>query len=195
MKKFRIGFAVLALGLMSFVAATNFTLDLDKAHSHFGFTIKHLGISDFNGQFTKFDTKLTATADDLSDAKIEFSADAASINTGIEQRDNHLRSADLLDTEKYPEIKFVSTSVKKEKGNNYKVEGDFTFHGVTKKVALNAVLVGKTVNPQSKKEAYGIKFTGAINRLDYGVGAGFPEPMLSNEIKFTADLEFAKSAE
>lgn len=195
MKKLKIGFAVIALGLMSFVAATNFTLNLDKGHSNFGFTIKHLGISDFNGRFTKFDTKLTGTKSDLTDAKIEFTADAASINTGIDKRDEHLRAADILDVANHPEIKFVSTSIKKGKGNNYTVEGDFTFHGVTKNIKMNALLVGTSVDQNSKKELYGLKFTGAINRLDYGVAAGFPEQMLSNEVKFTADLEFAKVTE
>lgn len=150
-----------------------------------------MGIADFNGLFTKFDTKMTATKSDLSDAQIEFTAEAASIDTRIEKRDNHVKSADFLDVEKYPEIKFVSTSVKKGKGDNFTVEGDFTMHGVTKKVTLNAEKTGEFVNPENKQKKIGMKFTGEIKRKDFGVGTEFPEAVLSNEIKFVADMQFA----
>jgi polyisoprenoid-binding protein YceI len=190
MKKIKISLAVLAIGLMSFVTATNFSFDLDKTNSSFVFGIRHMNIAEFNALFKKYDTKMTATKADLSDAKIEFTAEAASVDTRNEQRDNHVRSADFLDTEKYPEIKFVSTSIKKGKGNNFVVEGDFTMHGVTKKVSLNAEKTGEMVNPETKKKKIGMQFKGAVNRLDYAVGAGFPEAILGNEVNFTANLEF-----
>lgn len=191
MKKLKISIVALALGIMSFTAATNFTMNLDKSHSGFIFSIKHMGIADFNGMFTKFDTKMSATKSDLSDAQIEFTAEAASIDTRIENRDNHVKSADFLDVEKYPEIKFVSTAVKKGKGNNFTVEGDFTMRGVTQKVTLNAEKTGEFVNPENKQKKIGMKFTGEIKRKDFGVGTEFPEAVLSNEISFIANMEFA----
>lgn len=191
MKKIKIGIAALAIGLMSFVSATNFSFDLDKVNSSFVFGIKHMAIAEFNALITKYDTKMTATKADLSDAKIEFTADASSIDTRNEQRDNHLRSADFLDVEKYPEMKFVSTSVKKGKGDSFVVEGDFTLHGVTKKITLNATKTGEMVNPETKKKKIGMQFKGALNREDYGVAVGFPETVLGKEVTFTANLEFA----
>lgn len=191
MKKIKIALAFIAIGLMSFMTATNFSFDMDKVNSSFVFGIRHMNIAEFNAVINKYDTKMTATKADLSDAKIEFTADAASIDTRNEQRDAHVRAADFLDVEKYPEMKFVSTSVKKGKGNDFVVEGDFTLHGVTKKITLNATKTGEMVNPETKKKKIGMQFKGSFNREDYGVGVGFPEAVLGKEITFTANLEFA----
>ena len=192
MKLFKATLFVAAAALFSFATADLFTYNVDGAHSRLGFTIKHMGVSDFNGQFDKFETKFTATKADFSDAKVEFTADAASINTYIDKRDEHLRSEDFLNTAKYPEITFKSTSFKKAKGNNYDLEGDFTFHGVTKKIKLNAELVGSVENPQSKKTVTGFKVTGVIKRSDYGIATGFPVQMLGDDINVTANLELVK---
>lgn len=195
MKKLKISILALAVGLMSFVAATNISMKLDHVHSSFIFTVKHMGIADFNGLFTKFDTKITGTKADFSDATVSFTAEAASIDTRVEKRDNHVKSADFLDVEKYPEITFVSTSIKKGKGNNYTIVGDFTLHGVTKSISLNAEKTGEMVNPESKQKKIGMKFTGNLNRLDFGVGEGFPDAVVSNEVRFMADMEFVIEAE
>lgn len=192
-RNFLIGMISLAFVTMSFVAVSNFVLTNNKVNSGLRFSIKHLGISDFVGAFTDFDTKITTESNDLEKAKIEFSARTFSINTFNEQRDNHLRSSDFLNTEKFPEMKFVSTKITKGKKNNYVVVGDFTFHGVTKSVTMNAVLNGVFVNPETKNEVYGIKFDGSINRLDFGVGVAYPSQMFSNEIKFEATLEMNKN--
>jgi polyisoprenoid-binding protein YceI len=190
MKKLKISIIALAVGLMSFATATNFTLEQDSVHSSFIFTVKHMGIADFNGMFKKYDTKITGTKADLSDAVIEFTAESASIDTRVEKRDNHVKSADFLDVTKYPEITFVSTSVKKGKGENYTIVGDFTLHGVTKSITLNAEKTGEMVNPDSKEKKIGMKFTGELKRKDFGVGESFPDAVVSNEIRFMADMEF-----
>lgn len=192
MKSLKITLFVAVAALFSFTAINQFVYTLDAGHSRLGFTIKHMGISDFNGQFDKFETKITTSKADFSDAVVEFSADAASINTANEMRDGHLKSEDFLDVAKYPTLTFKSTSFKQIKGNKYKVTGDLTFHGVTKKIDLDATYVGSFENPQSKKTAAGFKFTGTIKRSDFGVGAGFAAPMLSDEVNLTADLELAR---
>lgn len=191
MKKLKISLIALAVALMSFVTVSNLTFKMDAIHSSFIFTVKHMGLADFNGMIMKFDTKMTGTKEDLSDATIEFTADASSLDTRVEKRDAHIRSADFLDVEKYPEMKFISTSIKKGKKDTYVIEGDFTMHGVTKKVTLNGTKTGEFVNPESKQKKIGMKITGEIKRKDFGVGAEFPEMVVGNEVSFVADMEFA----
>lgn len=179
------------------VLALSFTFEqsswsVDKTHSNLSFTINHLGINDINGSFTSVDSKISASKDDFSDAVVELTADANSIFTNQAQRDAHLKSADFLDAEKFPTLTFKSKSFKKAKGNHYEVKGDFTMHGVTKPVTLDAVLNGTTTHPQSKKQMAGFHVTGKIKRSDFAVGASMPAPMLSDDINLAADLEFSK---
>ncbi len=176
----------------SFTVATSSIWSSDASHSRLGFTIKHMGISDMNGSFSNYEVKMTATKDDFSDAKVELSGEVSSINTANEMRDNHLKSADFFDAEKFPKFTFVSksfTKVPKSK-NEYKVIGDLTLHGVTKEVTMTAVHNGTITNPMNKKEVSGFKMTGTINRIDFGVGA--ENPGLSNDVKVIADLELVK---
>lgn len=166
------------------------TLTNDAAHSRLGFDATHLTISQVSGNFTDFTSTVTFTKEDLSDAKFTVSAKIASINTGIEARDNHLKSADFFDAEKYADLKFVSTNFSKIIGNNYSLEGDLTLHGVTKKVKLDVTYNGVVVNPMSKIKTHGFTVKGAINRKDFNVGSSFPEAVVGNEIIITSNLEF-----
>ena len=174
------------------VSAFAQTWSIDKAHSRVGFGITHLTINEIDGDFKSFDGKISTTKPDFADATIEFSAEMSSINTDVEARDKHLKSADFFDADKNPKLTFKSTSFKKEKGNEYKVTGNLTMHGVTKPVTLTATLVGTTVHPMSKKEMAGFRITGNINRMDFGVGATMPEAMLSENVKLVANTEFSK---
>jgi polyisoprenoid-binding protein YceI len=179
------------------VLALSFTFEqttwsLDKAHSNLGFTINHLGISDFNGSFDAVETKITASKEDFSDAVVELTADAGSINTHNAQRDQHLKAADFLDAEKYPKLTFKSNSFTKGKNNHYTVKGDFTMHGVTKPIVLDAVYNGTLVHPMTKKPVSGFKVTGTIKRSDFGIAPTMAAPLLSDEIHLVADFEFAK---
>lgn len=183
-------FAGLALSFT--VASTSSIWSLDGAHSRLGFKVKHMGISDFNGSFTNYEVKMTASKEDLSDAKVELTGEVSSIYTANEMRDNHLKSADFFDAEKFPKFTFVSksfTKVAKSK-NEYKVVGDLTLHGVTKEVTMTAVHNGTVTHPQNKKEISGFTMSGTINRVDFGVGT--ENPGLSNEVSVTADLELVK---
>lgn len=176
----------------SFIVISQFELKLLPATSGLNFSINHLGITDFKGAFTDFDAQIYSSNDQFLDAQITFTAKTASVNTFIEQRDSHLRSADFLDTDNHPEMKFQSTSIKKGKKGSFLVTGDFTLHGVTKSIVVEAKLTGKATNPSDKKELYGLKFTGSLNRLDFGVGSKYPETLLSNQIDFEANLQFEK---
>jgi polyisoprenoid-binding protein YceI len=193
MKTIKITLMLAVVALFSFTVVEQFSYSVDNAHSRLGFTIKHMGISDFNGNFGKFETKITTSKADFSDAVVELSADVNTINTGNEMRDGHLKSGDFFETEKFPTLTFKSTTFKLVKGKNYKIEGDLTLHGVTKKVTLNAVHYGNVENPQNKKTVAGFKVTGVIKRSDFGIGAGFPAPGLSDEVNLIADLELGQN--
>src|SRR6476620_10508130 len=98
----------------------------DKMHSKLTFTVTHLLVSDVDGLFKNFDVTITATKPDFGDAVFELSADASSINTGVEMRDNDLKSANFFDVATYPTITFKSTSIAPDGQNKYKLTGDLT---------------------------------------------------------------------
>ncbi len=164
----------------------------DKPHSQLAFTITHLGISDVSGTFNDFDVTIKSSKPDFSDATFELSAKTASIDTRVEQRNNHLKSADFFDVEKFPELTFKSTSLQKVGTDTYKLAGDLTLHGITKPVAMNLKFRGVTQNPMSKATTAGFQLEGVIKRSDFAVGAGFPAPMLSDEVRIKADGEFVQ---
>lgn len=193
MKRITLLFAVAATALLAFKPVAPLTWDTDKAHSKLGFVITHLMVSDVEGSFKNFTSKVTASKDDFSDAVIELNAEVASVNTDNDQRDAHLKGADFFDAAKYPQLTFKSTSVKKVSANKYKVLGNLTFHGITKPVTLDATLRGVTVNPMSKKPTAGFKVSGTIKRSDFNFGTKYATAMLSDEVTLNANTEFVKN--
>jgi polyisoprenoid-binding protein YceI len=181
-----------ALALVSFVVLDAGSWSLDAGHSRLGFTVKHMEISETVGQFDKFDVKITTPNADFSDATIELTAEAKTVNTYLSMRDDHLRSADFFDVEKHPTITFKSTSVKKAKGNNYVIKGNFTMHGVTKTVVLAGVHNG-TIKNRAGADLAGLKISGLIKRSEYGVGVSMPNSVVADEIYLNADLEVSKN--
>lgn len=185
-----------AIILSLFFLATAFTVATswknDKAHSQLRFTVTHLGVSDVSGVFNDFDVTVQSAKPDFSDAVFTLTAKAASIDTRVEMRNNHLKSADFFDVEKYPELSFKSTSIKNAGKDAYKLTGDLTIHGVTKQVTLDLVYRGTIENPMSKKPTAGFQLTGSIKRSDFGIGPKFPAPMISDEVRIKADGEFAQ---
>ncbi|MEN9699875.1 MAG: hypothetical protein RLZZ301_1073 [Bacteroidota bacterium] len=179
-----------AFALFSFVATEAGAWSVDGAHSRLGFTILHNNITNVHGNFAKFDMEVTTPNADFSDATITLTADAASVNTGIEMRDNHLKTADCFDVEKFPKITFKSTSVKKAKGNNLVIVGDLTMHGVTKSVTFAGVHTGNSKNYKGTEVA-GLQITGSVKRSEFGMGE--VSPGLADEVKLVADLEVAKN--
>jgi polyisoprenoid-binding protein YceI len=140
-----------AFALFSFTALEVANWSIDGAHSRLGFAITHMGITDIHGQFSNFDVKISTPNEDFTGASIEMTAQSNSVNTGLEMRDNHLKTADFFDTEKFPTLSFKSTSVKKAKGTNYTIVGDFTMHGVTKAVSLVGTHTGTAKNRAGKR--------------------------------------------
>lgn len=166
---------------------------VDPYHSKLGFTVTHLGIADVPGHFGKFDVTINSEKADFSDAVVEMTADINSIDTRVTPRDNHLKSADFFDAEKFPTMHFKSTSIKKKGKNKYELTGNLTMHGVTKPVTLTMVYRGTTANPNAKgAPVAGIQITGKLKRSDFGIGDGFKPPMISDEVWIKADGEFGK---
>src|ERR1700759_2673243 len=131
-KKMKKVFLLMAAALLSTAPFAQNTWNVDKAHSHFTFTITHLAVSDVDGTFKDFDATIVAAKPDFSDAKVSFTAKTASVNTGTDQRDTHLKSPDFFDVAKYPTLSFTSTSIKPAKAGHYTVTGNLTLGAVTK---------------------------------------------------------------
>lgn len=180
-----------AAALLGFGAGAH-TWTVDKSHSRLGFNITHLMVSEVDGNFRNFTATIKSDKEDFSDAVFEMSAEATSINTDNDKRDEHLRTADFFDVAKYPAITFRSTGIKKTSANNFTLTGNLTMHGVTKQVTLNAVIKGRGVHPYSKKNIVGFKVTGSIRRLDFGVGTGSGTAALGDEVEIVATGEFVQ---
>ena len=182
---------ITALSLMSFMKNDSAkTWTADNVHSKVGFAITHLGINDVQGFFAKYDAKVVATKTDFSDASFELSADVASVTTGFEGLDNHLKAPDLFDATASPKFTFKSTSVASKGGKNLEVKGDLTLHGFTKSIKLDAIFNGQVVHPMTKKNVAGFKLTGKINRKDFKVGTDLPDMVASDMVTINANIEF-----
>jgi len=193
MKKTRIFlllFGALILGIVSTQAQD--TWKVDHAHAKITFTTVHNTIADVAGLFNQFDATIRSSKPDFSDAAFEVEIDVASIDTEVQMRDDHLRSADFFEVEKYPKMTFKSTSVKKgRKKNHYKVTGDLTLKDITKPITLDLWYRGTIQNDQGKSIA-GFQVTGTLNRKDYQVGTGFPAALISDEVMIKVDGEFIR---
>jgi polyisoprenoid-binding protein YceI len=184
---------ILSTAALLILAGSTFAQDwnLDKAHSQVNFSIGHMGISEIGGTFGAVTAKFTSSKDDFSDAVIELTADVNSINTGNEQRNNHLKTADFFDAAKFSTFTFKSTSFKKTGDKTYQLTGDLTLHGITKTVTLNATFNGTATNMQ-KKTVAGFKVTGIVKRSDFNIGTGMPAGMLTDDVTLVANTEFVK---
>ncbi|MBV2169632.1 MAG: YceI family protein [Bdellovibrio sp.] len=171
------------------------TWQIDPAHSSANFSVKHMMIAKVHGGFEKVSGTLHYDPSDITKASIEASIDATSINTREAQRDGHLKSADFFDVEKYPTLNFKSKKVEKD-GEDLKVTGDLTIHGVTKEVVL--AVEGPTAE---MKDPYGnikigISATTKIKRKDFGLtwNAALEAGgvLVGDDVAISLDIQFAK---
>ncbi len=184
---------LLAAVLLNTVAFAQTTWTNDKMHSKLQFTVTHLMVSDVDGEFRDFTVTIVAAKPDFSDAKFQLTANTASVNTAIDARDNHLKSADFFDVTNFPTLTFTSTGITKTSDSHYKLTGNLTLHGVTKPVSLDLWYRGTITNPMSKADDAGFKLTGVIKRSDFNFGSKFGSSMLSDEVTINANGEFAKA--
>jgi polyisoprenoid-binding protein YceI len=176
---------------LSLTVAAQSSWSLDKNHGKIGFVITHLMVSEIEGSFKNFDAKITAPKEDFTDAVVDMTAEATSINTDNDNRDKHLRTADFFDVATFPLVTFKSSSFKKTGPKTYKVTGNLTMHGVTKPVSLD-VTCNIGADPMSKKPLAGFKISGTVKRSDFGIGTKFPSAMLGEEVTIDAHGEFKK---
>jgi polyisoprenoid-binding protein YceI len=179
------------LGLASAVIADTFTVD--PAHTSVQFHVRHL-FTKVTGRFQMFEGKIVYEEKTPAKTEVQGSIDAASINTNVEKRDNHLRSPDFFDVEKFPKITFQSTGVSDvdASGKKGKMTGTLTLHGVSRPVVLEAGFLGKGKGPDGKERA-GFHGTTTINRKDFGLtwnkvveGGGV---ILGDEVTIDLDVE------
>jgi polyisoprenoid-binding protein YceI len=172
--------------------------DIDQAHTHFGFTAKHLAVSTVRGRFNKFEGFFESPDDDYTKARGEVKIDVASLESRSDQRDTHLRSADFFDAEKYPYITYKLTSIEPVDDENFRVHGELTVKDVTKPLVLNATIEGRLPDPFGAKERVGISARGQINRMDWGLnwnGVAGTVPFASHTIKLEVDAEIVVKVE
>jgi polyisoprenoid-binding protein YceI len=176
------------------------TWQVDPAHTHVEFAVKHLMISTVRGRFSDVAGTVIVAGDDFSRAQIEATVDVAGIDTHEPQRDGHLKSPDFFDVEKYPTMTFRSRNVEQTSldANQFRLVGDLTLHGVTKEVHLDATLEGLTKDPYGNNRA-GFSATGKINRKDFGLGWNqlleTGGVVVGDEVKISIDAEIVATPE
>ena len=157
---------VLTVLLGAGAAAAQATYTVDTTHSNVVFKVRHL-VAKVSGSFREFSGTITADFENLDRSSVEFVIKTASIDTGNEQRDGHLRSPDFFDVDQYPEITFKSNKVTKKDKDTYVVAGTLSMHGVSKPVVLNVDYFGEVEAMGGTRAGYEITTT--IDRQDYGV--------------------------
>jgi len=143
------------------------TWHVDPAHSSVEFEVKHMMIATVRGRFNEFEGTIEA-AEDINDSRVYGKVNAASIDTNDSTRDAHLRSADFLDVENYPEITFESTHIEPLGGPEFRLTGDLTIHGVTRTVELDSTVEGAELDPWGN-ERVGVRVRGKIDRKEFGL--------------------------
>ena len=178
-----------ALLLPALAAADPATYKVDPSHSAVSFTVRHF-VSNVPGRFREFEGVIKHDKQKPEASSVNFTVQAASIDTDNNDRDEHLRGADFFDVQKHPTLSFASTSVKAKDANNLEVTGDLTMHGVTKRVTIPVEFLGSVKGPRGEKAGFETSFT--VNRKDYGIvwnrvlDAG---PVLGDDVKVTISIE------
>lgn len=186
--------AILALAVSAAIgSAETEPFVFDKSHSKVGFSVRHW-VTKVEGRFKEFDGKIWLDRAKPSDSKVEITIQAASIDTENDRRDNHLRSADFFEVEKYPTITFKSTRVEPKGKDLYDVTGELSMHGVTKTLTFPVQHTG-FVN-LGKQEKAGFELTIPINRKDFGIvwnrTADQGGVMLGDDVEITVLVEANK---
>ena len=166
---------------------------IDPAHSRIGFVARHAMVTKVRGSFNDFEGKAYLDASDPAKSRVEVVIQAASIDTRNADRDNHLRSNDFFDMEKYPTIAFSSNSVEPLSDENYRVTGDLTIKGVTKPVAIDFEYAGSATDPFGNLRV-GLEGSVVINRKDWGVAWNAPLETGGLLVGEKVTLEFEVSA-
>ncbi len=171
------------------------TWAIDPTHSEIQFKVKHLVISTVTGSFKSFEGSAETDGENFDGASIKFSADINSIDTNMEQRDAHLKSADFFDAENFPTLSFESTSFTQKEDDEYVLKGNLTMRGVTKPVTLSAIYGGQMVDFYGNNKV-GYEISGKVNRKDFGLNwSAVTEAggvVVSDEVKLHVNVQLVK---
>lgn len=162
---------------------------VDPMHTSVNFKVKHMGITFVSGKFDKFDGGVIGSLDKLEDSRVFFNVETASVNTSVQMRDDHLRSADFFEVEKFPAMTFESTSIEKVDDKKYKLNGKLQIKDVTKDVTFD-VIYGGVVKGEDGSETVGFIAKNTINRLDYNIAYDPDGAGIGKDVAITLFLEF-----
>ena len=186
--------AVLMLSAVAFAQAPASSWKIDPAHSSADFSIRHMGLSNVHGHFSGVDGTITLDPADLTKSSVNATIDVTTVDTGMPQRDTHLKSPDFFDVAKYPKMTFASKSVTKS-GDDYTLNGDLTLHGVTKPVVLTMEPSKEQIGMDGKPHR-GFEATTTIHRQDFGLvwngTLKSGDNVLGDDVKVTLEIEAAK---
>lgn len=196
MKALRILTASLAVVLLCAPAWSADEFVIDPVHSSIEFSVRHMMVTNVRGRFREFSGTILYDEKDITKSSVRVTIKTVSIDTGNENRDNHLRSPDFLDAAKYPEITFVSTRIEK-RGEDYVCIGTLTIRGISREVAIPFRVLGMVKDPRGSTRL-GVEAGLTINRLDYGVswsraleGGGL---VVGNEVKIELNVQAIRRA-
>ena len=171
------------------------TWTADAVHTDIVFKVRHMGVGKSSGSFALQSGTLTFAGDTVDTGSVTASIDAASVQTKNDMRDNHVKSADFLDTENHPTIDFVSTGIKDFDGETFVLVGNLTIRGVTQPIELASEVGGVGVDAFGKTRA-GFSAVGSFNRKDFGVSFsaafGVGNSVVSDKVEIAIDIEFVK---
>jgi polyisoprenoid-binding protein YceI len=181
---------------MSTATGQKTTWKIDTAHSHVGFSVRHMMITTVKGRFTGVEGEIQLDEENPADSYVRVTMDAATVDTGIGQRDDHLRSADFFDVANFPQLVFESRRISVVGDDRYRVVGDLTIRGVTREVEVDVEEEGRGVDPWGQTR---VGFTGTtkFDRRDFGltwnqaIEAG--GVLVSDEVKVTIDVSAIRS--
>ena len=152
----------------------------DPEHTRIGFEVKHAGLSFVSGYFSDFDITVRQKNGDCTNTDIRVEVRTASVSTGVEARNKHLRSSDFFDVERFPMMVFKSTEMKMLGTDKGEIYGELTLHGITKKVRFDVMLIGRKESPVSGKETAGFRLQGVIRCSDFQLGSKYIPTMISD---------------
>lgn len=171
---------------------------LDPAHSELGFKIKHLMIANVSGAFKVFDVKVETDGDDFSTARVDATVDIQSIDTKQAQRDQHLRTGDFFEADKFPQAKFTSKKIEKKNDDTFAVSGDLTMKGITKPITFDVEFARVQKDPYGTPGRAALSINGKINRSEWGITYNSVLETgglaLGEEVKLFADVQVVKEA-
>jgi polyisoprenoid-binding protein YceI len=168
---------------------------IDPSHSEVGFKVKHLMITNVKGGFRDYSATVETEGEDFVNPNVEFRAKTASIDTADNKRDEHLRSADFFDSEKYPELKFISTGYERKDEETFTLYGDLTIKNITKPIKLQVIFEGIMKDPYGNTKA-GFNIEGKINRkeweLNWNAALETGGVLVGDEVRLLAEVQLLK---